>query len=176
LKHLILAFGLCLASATAFVPASAQPEVQLQDLAPEGIPGVQPGPAPAEADVAEMAQEISVNLRCPVCQGLSVGDSTSEAAVMMYRRVEELVRLGYTRAQIEDFFVSKYGEWILLNPRKNGLNALIWIGPGLALLFGFVLVAGMARDAERAEAESSVDADDAQDPFTAKLLAEVDDD
>jgi cytochrome c-type biogenesis protein CcmH len=69
-------------------------------------------------------------LRCPVCQGLSVADSTSEAALGMKARITELVRLGYTDEQITDYFVDRYGEWILLAPKEP----LLWAIPATGVL------------------------------------------
>ncbi|MCB9766517.1 MAG: cytochrome c-type biogenesis protein CcmH, partial [Alphaproteobacteria bacterium] len=61
-------------------------------------------------------------LRCPVCQGMSVADSSSEAAVNMKNRIRELVTAGYTDDQIEDYFIDRYGTWVLLEPPDDGVN------------------------------------------------------
>lgn len=97
------------------------------------IPGVEPGERPAAEEVAVLSQHIGQQLRCPVCQGLSVADSTSPAAVNMQRRIKELVAAGYTEADIEAFFIERYGEWLLLAPPADRRNMLIYVGPGLVL-------------------------------------------
>lgn len=137
------------------------------------IPGLDPGPPPPSADVDRLAHEIGLTLRCPVCQGLSVADSTSVAAVQMQRRIRELVGLGYTRADIEDYFVSRYGEWILLSPTAGGLNLLVWLGPLLAAGLGLGLASTFLRAPAARPAPAAPTADD---PYTRRLLAEVDDD
>lgn len=45
-----------------------------------------------------------------------------------------MVREGQSEEQIKDFFVSRYGEWILRAPKKEGLGLVLWLLPGLAML------------------------------------------
>lgn len=127
------------AAADAAAVASAQ-----QVLGNEAvIPGLPPGPPPPDAEVTPRAHELAKGLRCPVCQGLSVADSTSSAAVMFYERITELVRAGYTDDQISDFFVDRYGTWILLQPPAKGMNlVLLYLFPGLAIGGGIAWAAG----------------------------------
>jgi cytochrome c-type biogenesis protein CcmH len=80
--------------------------------------------------------EVASNLRCPVCQGLSILDSPSELAQDMKRLVREQVVAGRTRAEIEAFFVQRYGEWVLLKPPAHGANLTVWLGPFLLLVGG----------------------------------------
>ena len=97
--------------------------------APQGTP--LQGPA-----LEQRTQEIASGLRCPVCQGLSIADSPSEMAVNMKAEVRSMVAKGYTREQIETYFVRSYGEFVLLEPKFQGVNALVWILPVAALLLG----------------------------------------
>ena len=93
----------------------------------------------------QQTHEIAANLRCPVCQGLSVADSPSEMAVNMKAEVRDMLARGYTREQIESHFVRSYGEFVLLAPKFEGVNALVWILPVLALLAGALLVRAKLR-------------------------------
>ena len=97
--------------------------------APRGTP--LQGPA-----LEQRTQEIASGLRCPVCQGLSIADSPSEMAVNMKAEVRSMVAKGYTREQIETYFVRSYGEFVLLEPKFQGVTALVWILPVAALLLG----------------------------------------
>src|SRR5688572_29368246 len=76
-------------------------------------------PAP---DIEEQTRAVSAELRCVVCQNLSVSDSPSEMAQQMRASVREQLQAGKSPQEIKDFFVSKYGEWVLLKPTDTGFN------------------------------------------------------
>jgi cytochrome c-type biogenesis protein CcmH/NrfF len=77
-------------------------------------------------------------LRCPVCQGLSVADSRSDAAVAMKDRIKELVAMGYSDEQIIDYFVGRYGEFTLLKPKYE--HWFVWVAPGILGFLGVIVV------------------------------------
>src|SRR5262249_24497297 len=78
----------------------------------------------------------SSELRCVVCQNLSVADSPSEMAQQMRAIVREQLEAGKSPEQIKEFFVSKYGEWVLLKPKTSGVSLLLWVLPYVALALG----------------------------------------
>jgi cytochrome c-type biogenesis protein CcmH len=82
------------------------------------------------------AHAIAQDLRCPVCQGLSVADSPSPTAKAIYDDVRRRVDAGESDRAIRAFYVGRYGEWILLRPETSGVGALVWILPVTALLLG----------------------------------------
>ena len=63
--------------------------------------------------------------------GSAIADSPADPAVAMRDRVRELVREGYTEGQILDYYATRYGEWILLSPKAEGLNWILWTVPPL---------------------------------------------
>ncbi len=141
----------------------------------EPIPGETPGPAPAESVIESRTSALSRLLRCPVCQGLAVSDSTSEAAVSFRARIHELVAQGYSDDQILDFFEARYGDFILLDPPAEGLNWVIWVGPGLLAGAAIALVAAAALRRRPAEAAPSGETGpQPSDPYEQRLLAELD--
>jgi cytochrome c-type biogenesis protein CcmH len=83
---------------------------------------------------------IASEIRCPVCQGLSIADSPSEMAVNMKAEVRDLVARGYTQEQINRHFERSYGQFVLLRPKFRGVNTLVWILPVAALAGGAFLV------------------------------------
>jgi cytochrome c-type biogenesis protein CcmH len=89
--------------------------------------------------------EIASQLRCVVCQNLSVADSPSEMAQQMRGIVRERLAAGDTPEQVVQYFVDKYGEWILLKPRRAGFNWLVWLAPFAAVVVGLVLFAVVIR-------------------------------
>ena len=90
-------------------------------------------PAP---DLDDQTRAIATELRCVVCQNLSVADSPSEMAQQMRAIVREQLQAGKSPDEIKDFFVSKYGEWVLLKPKTTGFSALLWILPYVVLVLG----------------------------------------
>ena len=79
---------------------------------------------------------VASQLRCPVCQGLSIQDSPSDLARSMRSLVREQLAEGKSPDQVKAYFVSKYGEWILLAPSAHGFNLLAYAAPLLLVLGG----------------------------------------
>ena len=100
---------------------------------------------PHETTADERVDQITTELRCPVCQGLSVKDSTSETARQMRGLVAQRVREGKTDAEIEAEFRSAYGDWIFLSPPVASWSGLVWLVPLATLAAGLVLVAARLR-------------------------------
>ena len=151
------------------VTASLATEGAVSDLPP-------PGPPPAAEDVEPLTSEVASGLRCPVCQGLSVAASPSKTAVAMKDRVRELVVAGYTEAQIQDYFVARYGEWVLLAPPASGLAWFLWLGPAVLLGLVGVWAAGVInswrREPDAVPLPSDVGLSD-KDPYEERLLREL---
>lgn len=84
---------------------------------------------------------VAAQLRCPVCQGLSLQDSPSDLAQSMRSVVREQLAQGKTPDQVKAYFVSKYGEWILLAPPPHGFNLLAYAMPVLVVVGGGALIA-----------------------------------
>lgn len=107
----------------------------------------------------EQVQQVAAELRCPVCQGLSVADSPSGMANQMRDLIRERLKAGESPEAVKAYFVERYGEWILLAPKREGFNLLVWVLPFLGLGGGaVVLVAVLRRWKKRPEAApASVD-------------------
>ena len=101
-------------------------------------------PPATNVDDARM-YEVGSQLRCVVCQNLSVADSPSEMAHQMRMIVRERLRAGDSPEQVIQYFVDKYGEWILLKPRRHGFNWLVWLAPAAAVAIGLVVFAIVVR-------------------------------
>ncbi|MDP9274778.1 MAG: cytochrome c-type biogenesis protein CcmH [Chloroflexota bacterium] len=102
---------------------------------------------PHEVTADERIDQITTELRCPVCQGLSVKDSTSETARQVRDLVAQRVREGKTDAEIEAEFRAAYGDWIFLSPPIASWSGLVWLVPIAALGAGVLLVTGRLRGA-----------------------------
>ena len=100
-----------------------------------------PGLAAAASVDEKTVHDIAAQLRCVVCQSLSVADSPSETANQMRGVIRERLAAGDTPEQVVAYFVDKYGQWILLAPTREGFNVLVWAAPFAALAVGLVVVA-----------------------------------
>src|SRR5207245_3950906 len=93
----------------------------------------------------ERVDRITTELRCPVCQGLSVKDSPSETARQMRDLVAERIREGRTDAEIEAEFRAAYGDWVLLSPPIASWSGIVWLAPLTAIAAGVVLATARVR-------------------------------
>jgi cytochrome c-type biogenesis protein CcmH/NrfF len=96
--------------------------------------------APRDTALEELTRRVSAQLRCPVCQGLSLADSPSELAREMKDVVRDQLAAGRTPDEVKAYFVAKYGEWILLEPPRRGVNLLAYVLPGAAAVAGLAVI------------------------------------
>ncbi len=111
-----------------------------QQLPAAGSTTEAPAPTPADSALDARTASVAAQLRCPVCQGESIQDSPSELAQQMRGVVKEQLRAGKTPDEVKAYFVSKYGEWILLDPRAHGFNLVLYAAPYLLLLAGLAVI------------------------------------
>jgi cytochrome c-type biogenesis protein CcmH len=99
----------------------------------------------ADAELEARTTAVASTLRCPVCQGESIQDSPSQLAQQMRAVVRDRLRAGESPEQIKAYFVGRYGEWILLEPKMTGLNILLYVLPVVLVLGGLALVVMLVR-------------------------------
>src|SRR3989449_5657673 len=97
---------------------------------------------PAAPVSEETVHEVAAQLRCVVCQNLSVADSPSEMASQMRAIIRDRLAAGERPAAVRQYFVDRYGEWILLSPPRRGFNLLVWLVP-LAAVRGRAVSVGL---------------------------------
>ena len=132
----------------------------LAALAAPALAGERPSSS-ARDGVSERVSALAGELRCPVCQNLSVRDSPSGVAASFRARIRELVLEGRSDQEVRDFFVARYGEWILLSPPRRGIGLLVWVAPALVIALGLGAVAlAVSRWTRRARAAAAVAAED----------------
>jgi len=93
----------------------------------------------------DKTKTVASELRCPVCQGLSIQDSPSELSQQMRTVVKEQLASGKSEQEVKDYFISKYGEWILLEPQPHGFNLFIYALPAALILGGAGLIVLLVR-------------------------------
>ncbi len=94
----------------------------------------------ADSALQARTRAVSAVLRCPVCQGESIQDSPSELSTQMRDLVRDQLRAGRSEEEVKQYFVDRYGEWILLEPRPQGANLMLYLAPVLVVAGGLLLV------------------------------------
>src|ERR1700712_1333364 len=97
---------------------------------------VQPDEIMSDPAKEARARDLSRELRCMVCQNQSIDDSDAPLARDLRLLVRERIAAGDGDAQVIDFLVARYGEFVLLKPRLKPNTMLLWLMPPLTLAGG----------------------------------------
>lgn len=112
--------------------------------------------APAADDPALEARMVAIasELRCLVCQNETIATSNADLAEDLRREVREMLRRGYSDAQILRYMTDRYGDFVLYRPPFKATTALLWLAPALLLAGGalslFVVLRRRSRMADDA--------------------------
>lgn len=121
----------------------------------------QEAPPAAEDPVLEKrVKALSEELRCLVCQNQSLADSNAGLAIDLRNQVRELMQAGKSDAQIREFLVARYGDFVLYSPPVNRATLVLWVGPFILLVGGGVLLATYLRRREQKLHVQTMSADD----------------
>ena len=99
---------------------------------------------------------LAKELRCVMCQNQSLADSPAGVADDLRYQLLALIREGKSDAEINDWFVARYGEFILYRPRVEPTTWLLWFGPFALLAGGAVLIVVLFRRQRAAAASAPV--------------------
>jgi len=105
-----------------------------------GFAPQQAGSKPLAPAAEARVQRLGKELRCAVCQGLSIADSPASMARAQLDKVRSLVAAGKRDEEIRAYFIERYGEWVLLQPSAHGINWLVWLGPVALLVVGGAII------------------------------------
>ena len=100
---------------------------------------VEPDEILPDRGLEDRARAISANLRCLVCQNQSIDDSDAPLARDLRILVRDRLKAGDRDAQVVDFVVARYGEFVLLKPRFGPATVLLWAGPAIVLLIALAI-------------------------------------
>jgi cytochrome c-type biogenesis protein CcmH len=114
---------------------------------------VQPDEIMSNPVMEARARDLSRELRCMVCQNQSIDDSEAPLARDLRLLVRERIAAGDSDAQVMDFLVARYGEFVLLKPRLRPHTLLLWLLPPLALVGGGLALWGNGRRRARLAAQ-----------------------
>ena len=112
---------------------------------------VEPGEALDDPKLEARARELSLELRCLVCQNQSIDDSHASLARDLRLLVRERLKAGDSDAQVRDYLVSRYGEFILLKPPLRMGTLLLWLSPFAVLVLGGATLFTLSRRRQKAE-------------------------
>lgn len=105
--------------------------------------------APRSPSLDDRARQLESEIRCPVCQGLSIADSPAVLAQQMRAVVQDQLAGGSSDDAVRAYFVERYGRWILLAPSVTGPDAALWLAPAVFVVVGASAVAMRARARRR---------------------------
>lgn len=91
---------------------------------------------PTDEAMARRLKSLSEELRCLVCQNQTLADSNAELAVDLRNQVQALMTEGKSDAQIKDYLVTRYGDFVLYRPPVQSNTGLLWFGPFALLALG----------------------------------------
>ena len=100
-------------------------------------------------------QHLTSELRCLVCQDENLADSNADFARDLRHKVFELMQQGKNDAQIKQYLVDRYSDFVLYDPPVNHRTWLLWFGPLLILIAGGVVVASTIRKRSRIAAPTA---------------------
>lgn len=83
---------------------------------------------------------LSEELRCVVCQNESLAGSQAPLAQDLRQEIREMMEAGMSDHQIVDFFVERYGDFVLYNPPLKPVTYMLWFGPAVLFVLGFIAV------------------------------------
>ncbi len=123
---------------------------------------VEPGEMLDDPVLEERARVLSKGLRCPVCRNENIDDSNAALAADMRVLLRERLTMGDSDEEVLQFFVSRYGEFILLKPTFSMTNLLLWLTGPLAILLGGGGALYYVRTRPKKEQDEELDPDEAE--------------
>lgn len=97
-------------------------------------------------------------LRCPKCQNQNLAGSNSPIAADLRKQLHRLITEQANDAQVVDFMVSRYGDFVLYDPPFNKKTMVLWLGPCVLLIFGLLFALSVIRRSKPSSDDTAVDA------------------
>jgi cytochrome c-type biogenesis protein CcmH len=122
--------------------------------------------SPSKQTLDQRVHNVASQLKCLVCQGESVADSPATLSQQMRGVIRQQLQSGKSEQEVIQYFVSRYGDRILLSPPLQGLTLLAWLVPIALMICGILLVFLVLRSWQ---SHSKKELDDADSVESAKI-------
>jgi cytochrome c-type biogenesis protein CcmH len=137
--------------------------VALVSVAPSGAAWAKEAVPMAEDPALEQRLfDLSVELRCLVCQNQTLAESDAELAQDLRREIRDMMKRGMDDAEIIDFLVQRYGDFVLYRPPFKATTALLWFGPLILIAIAAVLWIVTVRQRRSHQEAAPLSAEEAQ--------------
>lgn len=100
------------------------------------VGAIDTGQAFEDPELQSRYEEIIAEVRCLQCQNESIKDSNATLAADLRREIRRMIAEGMSNAEIYEFLLQRYGEFVLYRPQMSGKTLFLWIAPAILLLFG----------------------------------------
>lgn len=117
-------------------------------------------PTAADPVLEQRVMRLSEELRCLVCQNQSLSDSNAELASDLRNQVREMMQAGKSDAQIRDYMVASYGDFILYDPPLKITTLILWVGPFVLLVLGGAMLGRNLKQRRRVVSEQRLTSDE----------------
>jgi cytochrome c-type biogenesis protein CcmH len=138
-----------------------------------GVSAQEPQPTPSDNDVNRVAKQ----LYCPVCENIPLDVCPTQACHEWRELIRQKIAAGWNDQQIKDYFALQYGDRVLNEPPRRGLNWLVYIAPPVFLIGGGVLLytvlSRMRKPVSSAAAGSPAEAEIDGDPYIKQVEEEL---
>lgn len=113
--------------------------------------------SPSRQSLDQRVHDVASQLKCLVCQGESVADSPATLSLQMRGVIRQQLQSGKSEQEVIQYFVSRYGDRILLSPPMQGITLLAWIVPVALMILGALLVFFVLRSWQSSTSLEAVD-------------------
>jgi len=131
---------------------------------------VQPSEMLGNPQLEARARNISEDLRCLVCQNQSIDDSDADLAHDLRLLVRQRLLAGDSNEQVKQYLVSRYGDYVLLNPPFKASTVVLWLGPPFFFLAALFIVSVFYRRRHQADTDPSRPLSSEEQQRLAKVL------
>lgn len=106
---------------------------------------IDPSEAMADPEHQAMYETITQEVRCLVCQNQTIANSTAPLAADLRREIRRMIKEGQSEAEIKNFLVERYGDFVLYKPLFRKWNLVLWLGPVVLLLIGLAALSRIVK-------------------------------